>query len=310
MNRVLAVRDALVRFYGKYDTFLRVFGKFLVASAAFFSIRAALGQMRALNNPLLLLLLAAACALLPSNAVILVGAALAVGHFFGISLEVGIVGGGFALVALLLYFSIAPESAWPFVLTAMALGAHMGCVPAVACALVSGPLGAVGVAFGAFFAYLVRTAAQSGGSLQATSTEAAEAMLQRMAQFIQAVLSNREMPVAIAALAVAFVTAYAVHVLAIRYAWMVAAAAGCAAYVLITCVLSAAFSLPIPVMWLLAETAAALFAAFVAQFLLFHLDYKKTENVRFEDDAYYYYVKAVPKKKVRHRRRRRRAERR
>jgi hypothetical protein len=36
-------------------------------------------------------------------------------------------------------------------------------------------------------------------------------------------------------------------------------------------------------------------AAFVLQFLFFHLDYSRTERLQFEDDDYYYYVKAVPK---------------
>ena len=31
---------------------------------------------------------------------------------------------------------------------------------------------------------------------------------------------------------------------------------------------------------------------------IFSLDYRRTENVRFEDDEYFYYVKAVPKIKV------------
>lgn len=33
----------------------------------------------------------------------------------------------------------------------------------------------------------------------------------------------------------------------------------------------------------------------VLEFFAFNLDYKRIENVQFEDDDYYYYVKAVPK---------------
>ena len=35
--------------------------------------------------------------------------------------------------------------------------------------------------------------------------------------------------------------------------------------------------------------------AFGLKFFFFHVDYKRTERVQFEDDDYYYYVKAVPK---------------
>lgn len=310
MRALLAIRDSLSRFYGKYDTFIRIFLKFTAASITFFAIRAVLGQMPVLNHPMILLALAAVCALLPSNAALLVGAGLIAAHFYGISLETAVVGGGILMIALLLYFSIAPDSAWPLVLTAVSLGAGFGCVPAVVFGLVSGPLGAMGVAFGTFLYYLVRIAGKYGGSLQATSAEAAEAMLQRMAQLIQNIISDREMLVMIAALTAVFVTVCLIRGAAIRWAWMAAAIAGCAVYLLVRTGCAMTFSLELAPAPLLTETGASLLAAWLAQTMLFNLDFKKTETVRFEDDEYYYFVKAVPKKKIHRRRRRRRAERR
>lgn len=308
MKQLLAVRDSLSRFYGKYDTPVRLFLKFAAAFVTFLSICAALSQANAADHPLILLGLAAACAFLPSNAVILAGAALILRYFYGISLEAAVVGGGILVVALLLYFSMAPRSAWPLVFTALALGVDMGCVPAVLFGLVGGPLQAMGAAFGALIYYLTDIAKQYGGSLQATATEPMEAMLQKMAELIQAVISHREMPVMMAALAAALVTVYLLRGLAVKYAWIMAAAAGCAVYAAVrVCglLLMRAELRPVP---LAAEIAVSLAAAWLAQTMLFCLDYKKTESVRFEDDEYYYYVKAVPKKKIRRKKRKRRAE--
>lgn len=308
MRLMLAARDSLSRFYGKHDTLVRVSLKFAAAFLSFLSIRLALGQMTALNHPVVLLALAAACAPLPSNAVILVGAGLTAAHFCGISLEAAVVGGGILMITLLLYFSIAPDSAWPLVLTALSSGIGLGCMPALVFGLVGGPLGAMGVAFGAFLCYLVRIVGQYGGNLQATSAEAAEAMLQRMAQLIQAVISNREMVVVVLALAAALLTVYFIRGLAIRYAWTVASAAGCLVYLAVRAGGALTQGLEFPVLQVAGEAAVSLLTAWIAQTMLFSLDYKKTETVRFEDDEYYYFVKAVPKKKVRRRKRRRRAE--
>ena len=33
----------------------------------------------------------------------------------------------------------------------------------------------------------------------------------------------------------------------------------------------------------------------ILQFFLFHVDYRRTEYLEYEDDEYHYYVKAVPK---------------
>ena len=39
----------------------------------------------------------------------------------------------------------------------------------------------------------------------------------------------------------------------------------------------------------------AVVVGIVICFLVFHVDYARTEKLQFENDEYYYYVKAVPK---------------
>lgn len=308
MRFLLTVRDKLSRFYGKYDTAIRLLFKFAAAFLIFLSIRAAFGQTTAIDHPALLLVLAAVCMLLPSNAIILVASGLVLVHFYGISLEAALVGGGILVIELLVYFSLAPQSAWPFLLTALALGGNMGCVPAVLFGLLGGPLGAVGVAFGTLGGYLIRIVEENGANLHSTAAEAAEAMVQKAAQLIQAVITNREMLVMTAALAAVLLTVYFIRIQAIKYAWMIAAAAGCAVYLAVRIAGAAVFGVPAGALQIAGEILVSLLVGWIAQTMLFHLDYKKTQTVRFEDDEYYYYVKAVPKKKLHRKKRRRRAE--
>ncbi|MDO4344859.1 MAG: hypothetical protein Q4C50_08670 [Eubacteriales bacterium] len=307
MRLMLAVRDSLGRFYGKYDTLLRLLFKFLLAFTAFTAIGVALGQTPVLKQPVILAALAAACMFLPSNSILLIGAGLIMGHFYGISAEAAIVGGGVLVIAILLYFCISPRSALPLILTALAMPLGLGCVPAVLFGLVGGPLSAVGVAFGAMTYYLVRIVARTGGSLTAASAEAAEAMVQRSAELIQNILSEKEMPLMMAALALVLLVVYFIRTLAIRYAWLIAAGAGCLVYLILR-IVAAAMGIALEPLGILLEIAVCMAAAWTAQVMLFSLDYKKTENVRFEDDEYYYYVKVVPKQKIRRRKRRRRSE--
>ena len=308
MRLLLTVREALSRFYGKYDTIIRLLFKFAAAFLIFLAIRAVLGQTAVINHPAVLLILAAVCIFLPSNAIILVAAGLILVHFYGISLEAALVGGGILVIGLLVYFSLAPQSAWPLLLTGLALGGKMGCVPAVLFGLLGGPLGAVGAAFGALSYYLIQIVKDNGANLQSTAAEAAEAMVQKAAQLIQAVIVEREMLVMAAALAAALLVVYFIRIQAIKYAWMIAAAVGCAAYLAVRICGAVAFGVSFDALQMVAEIVVTLFAGWIAQTMLFHLDYKKTQNVRFEDDEYYYYVKAVPKKKIHRRKRRRRAE--
>lgn len=308
MRGMLAVRERLGRFYGEHDTILRWIFKFMLALAAFYAIRTVLGQTAVLNNMGILVALAAACTFLPSNAIVIAGTGLCIAHFYGLSPEAALVGGGMLVIALLLYFSIAPQSALPLILTALGTGLGFGCVPAVLSGLLGGPLNAVGAAFGAMGYYLIRAIAASGGDLVSTAPEAAEAMVQRMAQLIGAVFSEKEIPVMMAALFLAALAVYFLRIREIRYAWALAALLGTLVYLAVRICLSAALELTLPWLPMLGEAGLSVAGGLAVQVFLYDLDYRKTRTVRFEDDDFYYYVKAVPKQKIRRRKRRRRSE--
>lgn len=310
MRFLLAVRDALSRFYGTYDTYIRLFFKFLLALCSYAAINAALGQMAALNNPLLVFGLAVMCAFLPSNSIVLVGAAMILAHFYGVSAEAAMVGGGMLLIGIMLYFGIAPHSSIPLVLTALSMAVGMPCAVSVVFGLIGGPLSAIGTIFGTLGYYLIMVVKANGGNLQATATEAAEAMVQKMSMLIDTVIHNREMLLVMVALAVTLWIVWLVHRMAVKYAWMLAAVLGCLAYLAIRVAGGILWKVEVNIPGLIIDLAAALVCAWISQTMLFSLDYKRTENVRFEDDEYFYYVKAVPKRKLRKRKRGRRADRR
>lgn len=308
MRVLLTARDVLSRFYGQYDTIIRLTCKFVLALTAFASINQALGQTAILNNLLILVGLAVICTFLPSNSILLIGAALILGHFYGISLEAAVVGGGLLVIGILLYFGISPDSALPLILTALAQPIGLGCAPALVFGLIGGPLSAVGAAFGALTYYLIRVVAANGGALKASAADAAEAMVQKIAMMIDYVITDKEMLIAAGALAAVLLIVYLIRIMEIKYAWNVAIAVGAAAYVAIYAAAAAGQQLSVNWLWFLTGTLVSVMIAWLVQIMLFSLDYRRTENVRFEDDEYFYYVKAVPKKKVLRKKRKRRAE--
>ncbi len=310
MGLLLRVRDRISRFYGEHDTVIRILAKFCMALCAFAMINASLGQVSVLCNPLVVGALALLCAFLPSNSTVMIGAGMILVHFYGISVEAAIAGGGMLIVGMLLYFSIAPHSAVPLILTAITMRMGIPSASAVLFGLIGGPLSAVGVIFGVFTWYLVEITNKLGGTLESQAVDAAEAMVQKMTELMNAVISNREMAVMAVALAVLLWIVWLIRRMVIKYAWMVAAGTGLLVYVGIQCAGAVLFqsSLQIPV--LILDVVLAVFTAGAAQAFLFSLDYRRTENVRFEDDEYFYYVRAVPKRKVYRRKRSRRSERR
>lgn len=310
MRVLLGIRDRLSRFYGEHDTAIRILAKFCMAFCAFAMINSALGQAAILRNPLLTVGLALICAFLPSNSTVMIGAGMVLIHFYGISLEAAIAGGGMLIIGMLLYFSIAPHSAVPLILTAVTMRMGIPGAAAVLFGLIGGPLSAVGVIFGVLAYDLIEMTNRMGGNLQATASDAAEAMMQKMTALMNAVISNRQMLVTAVTLAVLLWVVWLIRRMAIRYAWMAAAVVGLLVYIILQCVSSFILGLQIEIPAQILNVSAAFLTAGAAQAFLFSLDYRRTENVRFEDDEYFYYVKAVPKRKVYRKKRSRRSERR
>lgn len=310
MRLLLAVRDSLSRFYGKYDTYIRWTMKCLLAVCAFAAINTSLGQMVRLNNPLLVLGLAVICAFLPTNSIVLVGTGMILAHFYALSAEAALVGGGMLTVGLMLYFGIASHSSVSLVVTMLCLAGGVPCASAVFFGLTGGPLAVVGSIFGTFGYYLISIIKNNGGNLQSVAATPAEAMVEKISVLIDAVIQNREMILFMLVLAMTLAIVWLIRRMPVKYAWMVAAAAGCLLYLLMCLLGASAAGITMDIPALIFDVLVAVGTAWISQTMLFSLDYKRTENVRFEDDEYFYYVKAVPKRKIRKKRRSRRADRR
>ena len=308
MERILMMRDALSRFYGKYDMPIRLLCKFLLAFWVFFEIRSDMGAEGIFGKLFVILILAALCAFLPSNGMILIAACMLMVYFYSVSLETAVVGGMTLVIGMLVYFSISSRSAYPLIITALAVKWEVGCASAVLFGLMGGPLTAVGVAFGALVPNLTETLVNGSGNLQSSATDAAEIMVQKMAALMNGLLSNREMVALAVILTVIMLLVYMIRIMEIKYAWTSAAGTGIFVYALLRMILGITGILDTEAIRLVIEIVAAALLAAAAQLMFFSLDYKKTENLRFEDDEYYYYVKAVPKKKIHRKRRNRRSE--
>lgn len=310
MRTLLALRDSLSRFYGKYDTYIRWVAKCVLAVCAFGGINTGLGQMSRLNNPLLVLGLAVICAFFPTNSIVLVGTGVILGHFYALSAEAALVGGGMLVVGLMLYFGIATRSSVPLIVTMFALALHVPSASAVALGLLGGPLTAVSSIFGTFGYYLIKVIGTYGGDLQSLAATPAEALVEKSTVLIDAVIQDREMFLVMLVLAGTLAVVWVIRRMPIKYAWMAASAVGCLLYLSLFIMGASAAGIAINPFSLATDVFSAITVAWLSQTMLFSLDYKRVENVRFEDDEYFYYVKAVPKKKARKKRRSRRADRR
>lgn len=104
MTKLLEIKDQLIRFYSKYETYLYPIVKFAVALALFTVINTNIGFMEKISRFPVALLLALVCAILPTGAILWIGAIVVLADMYALSMEV-------ALTALILFAILSAHGA-------------------------------------------------------------------------------------------------------------------------------------------------------------------------------------------------------
>lgn len=299
MNGIYRIRDRIGKLYRDYGSYLTASGKFLAALFLFLQINAKVGSTGPLNNIFAVLIMALFCSFLPDNAILLLGTAVAAAQLAAVSVTAAVVGGSIFLIILLLYFSFAPKQTWAFVLTFIALSMHVPSIIPLGFGLMGTPLAAVGIVAGTVVYYTLTAIGGAGAAelqlAMAAGTE--EAIFSEIRRLTDAVLQEQEMILMLIALLAVFAVVYFARRMAMSHAWTVAIAAGTLIYLVLMAAGWMMLEMETSMIWILLGTLVSVLAAVLLELFFFHLDYRRTEKVQFEDDDYYYYVQAVPKKR-------------
>ena len=270
--------------------------RFLLGMCVYSAMNANIGYMASLKNPLVVLLLSLIGAAFPWGAMAFLAGCFLLMHIVAVSLEMAFLAAVILLVVGVLYYSFKPGDSVLLLLTPLAFLIHIPYAIPLLVGLGAGLASVIPVGCGVLLYYLMSYVKQNAGILSGDS--ASVDMVQRYSQVVKSVLLNETMIVMIATCVVGIVVVYLIRRLSINYAWNVAIAAGCVAQLATIFIGDFAFSVAIPAGQLLIGMILSVLLAFVYNFLIFSVDYTRTEYVQYEDDDYYYYVKAVPKMAV------------
>ena len=260
-NALLELKGKLKILYASYGSYLLVLFKFLLAFLVFEEINRLLPYVEGLDQIFVVLLASLICSIMPWNLMVFLGMGLIVGQCYGIGIEIA----GFALalivIMVILYLRFTPQDALVLLLTPVAFS----------------------------FMELV-----SDNASVLTGADKEE-KIQNLQFLSDGLMKNQEMMVTIIAFVTVLVIVYVVRRLEVEYAWHIAVFGGGIAYMIIMAAGGIFLEATIPVVPLVAGTMVSVFVGEILEFFFFHVDYKRTERLQFEDDEYYYYVKAVPK---------------
>ena len=299
MTNLLEIKDRLIRFYSKYETYLFPVVKFIVAIVLFTVINMNIGFMEKISRFPIALILALVCAILPVNATIWLAAFVVLADMYALSMEVAVTTLVLFAALFFLYFRFAPKDGFAAVLTPVCFKLNIPYVMPIGCSLLRDAYSVVAIICGTVIYSFLDGIHQNSGTLKNVVADGeTAATTSKFDISVGQLLSNKEMYLVIAIFTITAIVVYLVRRLEVEHAWTLAIISG----VLIEVVGLFAGYLVLNVsgktLGLLIGNILSLLISFVIQFLFMNLDYARTERVQFEDDDYYYYVKAVPKKMV------------
>lgn len=299
MTNLLEIKDRLIRFYSKYETYLFPVVKFIVAIVLFTVINMNIGFMEKISRFPIALILALVCAILPVNATIWLAAFVVLADMYALSMEVAVTTLVLFAALFFLYFRFAPKDGFAAVLTPVCFKLNIPYVMPIGCSLLRDAYSVVAIICGTVIYYFLDGIHQNSGTLKNVVADGeTAAATSKFDISVGQLLSNKEMYLVIAIFTITAIVVYLVRRLEVEHAWTLAIISGVLIEVVGLFVGYLVLNVSGKTLGLLIGNILSLLISFVIQFLFMNLDYARTERVQFEDDDYYYYVKAVPKKMV------------
>ena len=285
-------REKVKDFYSKYDVFILPVLRFLLGFAAFHLINKDLGYMAKINNVLVELVLALACSVLPYGVMAFCAALMILAHISSVSLELALILAVLMIIVGIMYYGFQPGGSCLLILTPIFFHYNVPYAIPILAGLSGHLASAVPVCCGTAMFYVLQYVKQNSGVL---AGEVSVELIQRYAQIIRSLVMNQAMIVMMAACGVGVVVVYLIRRLSINYSWAIAIVVGVVAQLGMIFMGDVLFNVSVPMGPLVISMLLSVALAVVYYFMVFAVDYSRTEYLQFEDDDYYYYVKAVPK---------------
>jgi len=292
MLSLLVLREKLKSFYGKYSMFIIPVIKFLVVFAVLFLLNRNIGYRKTLLNPFIPPIVSLVCCVLPYSGICWITAGYILFHVSAVSPEMMLIMALFLLITALLYYSFQPGDSFLLLLTPLMFACRIPYVVPILVGLGGSIVSIVPVSCGIVIYYMLQYVNQNAGQL---TNDASVDITQKFVQMINGIVSNRTLLLMIIAFAVTILVVSIFRNLSVDYSRVIAIIAGMVALLVTVLIGDFLFGVSIAIGPLLLGVFISAAAAFVYNFMIFNVDYTRTEFTQFEDDDYYYYVKAVPK---------------
>lgn len=295
MDNMRQYRELIQKIYGKNDYWIVPIFRSLFSMFLFFSLNRYLGMTGKPANPLVILILALLSFFLPFSFVPCLAGLFLLYYFYTKSLL--LLGIGLLFFILIFIIQSSIRGKYAVLIAVMPLCYFMG-IPYFLPLLVGLSMGlsaVLSLSLGILVYYFLQFIREYKEQLILSGDllEQFDGLSKKMTPLLQ----NKEMIVMLMLFTLAALSIYVIRNFSFNYSWIIALITGICVEGLVFFVLPS-LSVKMNIGLSLLSYLVSILFSFVVLFLLRDADYRGTEFVQFEDDAYYYYVKAIPKNKA------------
>ncbi len=295
MERLLEIKEYLMKFYGRNSLYVNKGTQFLLALLTFTFISNNVGFSSVAAHPIMTIALSIICTFLPITMTVVLATVAVLMQFYTLSFGIALLAGVLFLVMYVLYFRYTPGKAIILLLVPISFMLGIPVVVPIVCGLIGSPILILPITMGTMIYYMV-DCVKSYNTLLETVGEAG--MMGQLATYGQQLFTSREMWCTMIAFAICSLLVYSIRRMSVEHAWKIAIVAGTLAHVIAMALGYVMMDIPLSYVSLIVGSLVAVILAFIVEVFVFSVDYSRTEYLQFEDDEYYYHVKAVPKVSV------------
>ena len=286
MLNLILFREKLRAFYARHGNVIIPVLHFAVALLALVLLNNGMGYERRLRAPIVVILLSLISAFLPWGGICVLL------NIFAVSAEFALITLAFLLVVALLYYGFSPRDSIILILTPVLFELKIPYVLPILVGLGGSAFSLIPLSGGIVLSYILNYVHNNAAPL--TNGESVD-VAQKYLQMLNGVLLDKTMLLYLLAFSLSLLVVWCVHRLSVNNAWDLGILAGILTMLFVFFLGNFWYSVGVKIIPLLAGLLLSGVLAEIYRFLVFHVDYSRTEYSQFEDDDYYYYVKAVPK---------------
>ena len=295
MGKLFELKGYLMKYYGKYSKYVDKTVQFVLALLTFTFINQKVGFSDITSHPVTTILLSVICMLLPMQLTIILATAAALIQIMTVSNAMAILALTLFVIMYVFYFRFTPKHTIILLLVPIAFMLKIPLLIPVLYGLIGGPICILPISMGTIIYYMMDFVGANSTLLQ---TAEETKIITLVGGYANQLFTNPVLWCMIIALAVTLLLVHSVRKMSVDYAWEIAIIAGVLGNINVMAYGYIIMDIPLSYVDILIESLVVIVVAIIVKFVVFSVDYTRTEYLQFEDDEYYYYVKAVPKASV------------